>query len=103
MFVAIVRFVAKAGSEDRFVQRVSQQAADSLAREIACRQFDVCVDVGDRRRVCLYEVYDDEEAFAEHLRSGHFLEFDQESKGWIETKVVERWLRVPRQGSAAGG
>ena len=94
MFVVVVRFLLKPGAEDRFISRVLRQATDSLAAEPACRQFDVCVQPEDRQRVCLYEVYDDDQAFAAHLRSGHFLAFDEETRDWVEVKTVERWTRL---------
>jgi len=94
MFVIIVTFRVKEGCEDRFLRRVSQQAADSLKAEPDCRRFDVSVDRNDPRRVFLYEMYTDEKAFAAHLATAHFLAFDRETTGWIDAKVVERWSTV---------
>ena len=94
MLVITVTFRVKAGDEDRFLKRVSQQAADSLRAEPDCRRFDVSVDFKDPRRVFLYEIYTDENAFAAHLRSPHFLAFDRETKEWFEDKVVDKWSTV---------
>jgi quinol monooxygenase YgiN len=94
MLVITVTFRVKDGHEDRFLKRVSQQAADSLHAEPDCRRFDVSVDVNDRRRVFLYEIYVDQDAFAAHLRSPHFLAFDRETTGWFDEKVVEKWSTV---------
>jgi autoinducer 2-degrading protein len=94
MLVITVTFRVKAGNEDRFLNRVSQQAADSLRAEPDCRRFDVSVDLNDARRVFLYEIYTDQNAFAAHLRSPHFLAFDRETAGWFDDKVVERWNTV---------
>jgi quinol monooxygenase YgiN len=91
MFVITVTFRVKEGSEHRFLKRVSQQAADSLRSEPDCRRFDVSVALNDPRRVFLYEIYADQNAFAAHLRSPHFLAFDRDTKEWIDEKVVERW------------
>src|SRR5262245_19370653 len=94
MFVITVTFRVKAGYEERFLKRVSQQAADSLHAEPACRRFDVSVDLNDPRRVYLYEIYTDQNAFAANLRSSHFLAFDRDTTGWFDEKVVERWSMV---------
>jgi (4S)-4-hydroxy-5-phosphonooxypentane-2,3-dione isomerase len=85
---------ASAGLEDRFLKRVSQQAADSLHAEADCRRFDVSVDLNDPRHIFLYEIYVDRDAFAAHLRSSHFIAFDRETTGWVDEKVVERWRTV---------
>src|SRR5262245_6594255 len=94
MLVITVTFRVKEGYEDRFLKRVSQQAADSLQAEPDCRRFDVSVDLKDSHRVFLYEIYTDENAFGAHLRSQHFLAFDRETTGWFDDKVVERWSTV---------
>jgi quinol monooxygenase YgiN len=94
MLVITVTFRVKAGYEDRFLTRVSQQAADSLHAEPDCRRFDVSVDLNDPSRVFLYEIYTDQDAFAAHLRSPHFLAFDREATGWFDEKAVERWRTV---------
>lgn len=94
MFVITVRFTLKAGFEEAFLQRVSQQARESVDREPGCRQFDVCRTDAEPGRVFLYEVYDDAAAFAGHLQSSHFLAFDAETRSWVEEKVAEPWTRV---------
>jgi (4S)-4-hydroxy-5-phosphonooxypentane-2,3-dione isomerase len=94
MLVITVTFRVKPGYEDRFLTRVSQQAAASLQAEPACRRFDVSVDLNDPRRIFLYEIYVDPNAFAAHLRSPHFLAFDRETSGWFDEKIVERWNTI---------
>lgn len=94
MLAVLVRFTVKAGHEDACFARVREQAADSLAREPACRQFDVCRDPSDARRLFLYEIYTDAAAFAAHLGTPHFLAFDADTRAWIDDKTVERWERA---------
>jgi quinol monooxygenase YgiN len=102
MFVITVRFAVKAGYEPVFLQRVCQQARESLDREAGCRQFDVCQSEAEPERVFLYEVYDDTAAFAEHLQSRHFLAFDAETRPWVDEKVAEPWARVASPGAKIG-
>jgi ribulose-5-phosphate 4-epimerase/fuculose-1-phosphate aldolase/quinol monooxygenase YgiN len=87
----LVSFRAKADRAAAFREAVLRQAANSLAREAACRRFDVCLDPKDPSRVFLYEIYDDDASFETHLRTEHFLAFDRTVKDWIEEKRVERW------------
>jgi autoinducer 2-degrading protein len=91
MYVVIVKFDVKAGCETQFLRRAVAQADASLEHEPQCRRFDVCSDPSDHRRICLYEVYDDEGAFKAHLATRHFLEFDRETGHFIDRKTVEAW------------
>ena len=94
MLAVTVRFHIKGEHADAFFERVRQQAQDSLDREAACRQFDVCRNPQNPLEVFLYEIYDDEAAFAAHLTLPHFLAFDAEVRGWVEHKLVEKWNRA---------
>jgi autoinducer 2-degrading protein len=94
MLAITVRFHIEALHEDAFFERVLQQAKDTLDREPACRQFDVCRNPQNSREVFLYEIYDDEAAFAAHLKMPHFLAFDADVKAWVQDKIVEKWDRA---------
>jgi quinol monooxygenase YgiN len=94
MLAVIVRFLIRSGHEDAFFERVRQQAQDTLEREAACRQFDVCRNPRNPVEVLLYEIYDDDAAFAAHLRMPHFVAFDADVKDWVQDKVVEKWNRA---------
>jgi quinol monooxygenase YgiN len=91
VLIILVRFQIKPEKAAAFRERVTRQAADSLTLEPACRRFDVAVDPTDETRILLYEIYDDDAAFAAHLKSEHFLAFDADVRTWSIDKVVERW------------
>lgn len=93
MHVITVEFVALPGHEGDLLARVRRQAADSLAREADCLQFDVCVDPKTPGRIFLYEVYRDEAAFQNHLDSAHFNDFNGATTGWVAAKTVQAWHR----------
>ena len=93
MYVIIVEFRIREGQEALFMVRMREQAENSLSREADCLQFDVCSDPDDPRRVFLYEVYKDEEAFQRHLATGHFNDFDATTSDLIESKTVQAWQR----------
>ena len=78
------------GDRDRFMELMAANAAASLRDEPGCRQFDVCVDADDPGRLMLYEVYDDEAAFAAHGASPHYQAFDKASAQLIARKDVRR-------------
>ena len=99
MFVVTVRFAVKPEHAAAFLARVKQQAADSLALEADCRQFDVCRQAEPGDAVFLYEIYSDEAAFRDHLASDHFKAFDAEVRDWIAEKTVETWQRAAPGGA----
>jgi autoinducer 2-degrading protein len=91
--VVTVEFTIPPGFAAPFRQRLAPQAAESL-REEGCSRFDVCVDPADEHRVFLYEMYSNKEAFAIHLASPHFKDFDAATRDWIDSKGVTEW-RLP--------
>jgi autoinducer 2-degrading protein len=98
MFVVTVTFVVKEERVDQFKKVMKTNAVNSLTREPGCHQFDVCFDHSDRKRVFLYELYTDEAAFADHLKTDHFLEFNKTVKDWLISKTAENWERSELSG-----
>ena len=94
MFVVTVDFIIKPEHGNEFMAAMKQNAAASLHHEDGCLQFDVCQDPGDRRRIFLYEVYRDDEAFEYHLKTDHFLEFKTTVSDWTTSKSDQKWERV---------
>ncbi len=93
MYIVTVEFVVGAPHVEAFQQAVKQQAHNSLTRETACHQFDVCFDPQDPRRTFLYEVYTDEAAFKNHRETAHFREFDATVRDWVKSKAIQFWIR----------
>lgn len=89
-FVIIVDFRLVPGALDRFRPMVDANAAASVQMEPGCRRFDVLEVQGETDRILLYEIYDDESAFDEHCRSGHFHDFDRTSAPLVAEKKVIR-------------
>jgi autoinducer 2-degrading protein len=94
MYVVIVEFTIRAEFALRFLDRVRQQARDSLELEPECHVFDVCVDPGRDDFVLLYEIYSDCGAFDTHLASSHFIDFDKTVRAWICDKQVASFERM---------
>lgn len=51
-----------------------ENAAQSV-REEKCHQFDVIVSQDDENTFMFYEVYEDEQALADHRQTPHFLSY----------------------------
>lgn len=92
-FAIIVEFVVRSGQMAAFQELIVANASASVANEPGCQRFDVLVDQADEDTIVLYEVYDDEAAFAEHSRSAHYLAFAEASLPLVQAKTV-RPLRV---------
>ncbi len=73
---------------------MAAQAANSLANEDACHQFDICVDPDDPAKVMLYEVYDDKTSFDAHLATGHFKDFVASAGPLMVARTARTFHRV---------
>ncbi len=91
MLVVTVTFDLKPGSSTRFLPLMLNNARASRELEPGCRQFDVCLDPKNPNKVFLYEVYDNDAAFDEHLAAEHFRRFDAEVSTMLESKEVRRF------------
>lgn len=94
MFVVIVDFQAKVEHVEAFRQAVLRQARNSLEREPECHQFDVCEKESEPGRFFLYELYSDEAAFAHHVETAHFKDFDATVADWVLSKDVRTLNRI---------
>lgn len=92
-FVVVVNLEIGADALAAFLPLMRQNAAASLRDEPGCRQFDVCYDPAAPAGIMLYEVYDEEAAFAAHLASAHYLEFDMATRAMIRSKAVRKLVR----------
>ena|SRR5690349_8993413 len=70
-YVVLARWWAKAGREDRVVAVLEELARASNA-EPGCRLYQPHRATDDPRSFLIYEQYDDEAAFEEHIASEHF-------------------------------
>jgi len=96
LHIVMVKFEVLAGNGRAFLERVWQQALDSLEKEPDCHVFEVGVDPEDECRIMLYEIYTDRAAFGRHLESDHFRIFDQDVQALIVDKKIEHYSRIAR-------
>jgi autoinducer 2-degrading protein len=88
--IVLVEFLVNPSFVAQFRDLIAANAKTSLKREIGCKRFDVLVDPEEPRRFVLYEIYEDEAAFDEHLASSHYLSFADAIENEIEQRSVRR-------------
>src|SRR5262245_58071404 len=89
-FAIIVDFRLAPGALAAFRRLMDVNARISAETEPGCRRFDVLEPQGETDRVMRYEIYEDEAAFADHMRSALFVRFDAESAPLVIGKSVMR-------------
>ncbi len=94
MYVVTVLFTIRAASLDIFMREMNANAQTSLMHEVGCHHFDVCRSTVSPTEIFLYEVYESKDAFAVHLASEHFKEFNDRTLPWVDSKVVRIFERV---------
>jgi quinol monooxygenase YgiN len=57
--------------------------------EPGCTVFDVCVDPTNPKHIHLYEVYNSRADFDYHLKTEHFLSFNELTAPWVGDKHVQ--------------
>lgn len=65
----VVEFKVEPGTKAQFLEIIGEHAAQTLADEEGCLQFEVCDPLEGEDRVFLYEMYADDAAFEVHKAS----------------------------------
>ena len=86
--VITVDFALHEGAMKDFMPLMVDNANRSRSLEPGCHRFDVLVSPKVRDRVFLYEIYQDRAAFETHLKTPHFLEFNEKSRPYIKNRTV---------------
>ena len=90
MLALVVTFDVKREHAADFLKAILAQAANSLAKEPGCRQFNVCVDPEDACRILLYEVSDDQAAIERHRTTPHFAAYN----ATVTPMIADKQIRV---------
>lgn len=94
MFIVVVEFDIASEHLTSFMREMHENAHLSVEVEPECLQFDVCTDPAQPTNILLYEVYSTKSAFEEHLRTKHFLRFNETVAPWVRGKSVRTFLRT---------
>lgn len=76
----------------RFKEMMKENAMSSVANEPGCREFDVYELANVPDHLFLYEVYENEAAFRDHLKSSHYKRFNEETASIIASRAVNHGL-----------
>jgi len=99
-FAIVVEFVVRPGRMPEFRELIEANATASVRDEPGCQRFDILGDQSDENIVVLYEIYDNEAAFAEHARSPHYLAFAEASRDLISAKTIRPLNVIATPGAA---
>ena len=94
MRVLAVEFRIKPAFIEAFAGAIDKNASASRESEPGCRQFDICRDAAEPALFFLYELYDDDAAVQTHLNSAHFMQMNEATAPWVESKTVRRYTRT---------
>ena len=94
MLAVCVDFEIDPASLDAFLTIMQKNAADSLANEVGCHQFDITQDLQNPTKIFLYELYDDAVAFEMHKQASHYLEFNDAISGMVDKKSVRLLQKI---------
>ena len=75
---------------DRFKQMMTENARASVANEPGCREFNVYENPDVPNHLFLFEVYDDEAAFQQHVNAAHYRHFKEISDPIITVRAGTR-------------
>ena len=91
-FVITVDFEIHEGKLQEFMPMMLDNAEKSRTLEPGCDRFDVLLPDGGGQHVFLYEIYTDKVAFDAHLKTPHFLDFNQRSAPLIKGRSIGRYF-----------
>ena len=94
MLAVCVDFEVDPASLDAFLTIMQKNAADSLANEVGCHQFDITQDPQNPTKLFLYELYDEAVAFELHKKASHYLEFNQLVSEMVTAKSVRLLQKI---------
>ena len=88
-FVVLVRFVLEPGTARDFEALVLENARASVRDEPGCRRFDVLKPRAGGGEIVLYEIYDDQTAFAAHKTMPHYLAFKEATGAMVRSFTLD--------------
>jgi quinol monooxygenase YgiN len=89
-YVVTVDFGTAPENFDRFKQIMNENAKASVTNEPGCRQFNVYEVASAPNHLFLFEVYEDDAAFQQHVNSAHFKHFKDVSDPIITSRAGSR-------------
>ena len=94
MLAVCVDFEIDPASLAAFMPLMQKNAAESLANEVGCHQFDITQDPQNPSKIFLYELCDDAVAFELHKKASHYLEFNDAISGMVNKKSIRLLQKI---------
>ena len=91
--VLVVNIRVKPENLEAFMREVLANAK-AARTEPGCRQFEVLVDPQDKARLMLFEVYDDEAAFATHQAGAAFKQYLERAVPMLASRERQFYTRA---------
>ena len=85
MYVIFNLIRVKKDCLEKFITGVREHARRSND-EPGCLRYEVLQDLADPQVVCLHEVFHDEAAFREHLKTDYYKAWMESSKNWRQKR-----------------
>jgi (4S)-4-hydroxy-5-phosphonooxypentane-2,3-dione isomerase len=92
-FTLFVKLRVKANQLETFLAELKLNATGARA-EPGCRQFDMLQSPADAHQMALFEVYDDEAAFAAHQATPHFKRYLEKAVPLLESRERAFFTRL---------
>jgi quinol monooxygenase YgiN len=94
MFVLLVQFVVKAGTEER-VKEFMRKMEENTRKEPGCRLYIGCQSNDNPRKFCFYEQYVDGAALEAHRAAPYFTEYVTNGLGpLMESRTSETFTAL---------
>lgn len=94
MYVLLVQFIAKPGSEDR-VKQFMRKMEEHTRKEPGCRHYIGHQSNENPRKFCFYEQYVDEAALAAHRTAPYFAQYVTNGLGpLMESRISETFTTI---------
>ena len=94
MLALCVDFQIDLANLDAFLTIREKNAADSLANEVGCHQFDTAQDLQNPTKIFLCQLYDDAVAFELRKKASHYLEFNAAISGMVNKKSIRLLQKI---------
>ena len=94
MLAIFVYFEIDPASLAAFLPLMQKNAAESLANEAGCHQFDITQDPQNPTKIFRNELYDDAVAFELHEQASHYLEFNDATSGMVNKKSIRLLQKI---------
>ncbi|OSP54206.1 putative quinol monooxygenase [Pseudoruegeria sp. SK021] len=94
MYAVIVTFKVAPDAMAMFLPLLKKNADGSRLHEPGCRRYDVCTDSAVPDEVWVYELFDNREAYDEHLATWHLQTFVAQTAHLVDTRTIRTFDRT---------